>query len=238
MDKKEIIREAVGEIDLKYIENAVEPYEKKPLRLKLRHVKKGWIAAAAVLFICLVAGGIVTGVTLKNRETGTTVIDEVISTKTVWYDSLEEMEKAANVIVIGKKLNEDHLVYNEADPDHMPLGTVSNFQIDTVLKDPSGVLAAGSVIQVLEQEFYHEALHKRYHVAGYTAMNTDDRYVLHLTYTDSSRTLYCPAGVNFGVASLGEDFRMVDYSGGGGYELIDRIREETREKYMGGRMDP
>ena len=238
MDKKEIIREAVGGIDLKYIENAVEPYEKEPLRLKLRHVKKGWIAAAAVLFISLVAGGIVTGVTLKNRETGTTVIDEVVSAKTVWYDSLEEMENAANVIVIGKKLNEDHLMYHQNGSDDLPLGTVSNFQIDTVLKDSSGVLAAGSVIQILEQEFYNEALLTRYHVAGYTAMNTDDRYVLHLLYTDSSRTLYYTAGVNFGVVSLGENFRMVNYSGGGGNELIDRIREETREKYMGGRMDP
>ena len=59
MDKKEIIREAVGEIDLKYIENAVEPQKKEPLRLRLRRMKKGWIAAAAALLVCLVTGGVI-----------------------------------------------------------------------------------------------------------------------------------------------------------------------------------
>lgn len=233
MDKKELIREAVSEIHLRYIENAAAQKEGKPSSLNRRRLRKAWIAAAAAALLCLAAGGIITGVILKERNAKGPVTDSVISSKTVWYESLEEMEKAASVIVIGKKLGEDHLLYSQSSPDHMPIGTVSTFQTETILKD-DGTLQPGSVLQILEQDYYDEALRTRYHVAGYTAMNTSDRYVLHLVFSDPGKTIYVPMGVNFGVASLGEDYRMVDYQNGesGGNGLIDRIREETREKYL------
>ncbi len=56
MDKKEIMKQAVDQIDPKYIEEAVTQEKASQKGLKLLTVRKTWIAAAAILLL-LVTGG-------------------------------------------------------------------------------------------------------------------------------------------------------------------------------------
>ena len=95
--------------------------------------------------------------------------------KLVSYSSLEELEDAAKLIVIGKKTHDLKQLWN--DPE-VPFGALSSFIIDTVVKDIGGIIHIGDEITVLEHETVSEKLGQRIHLADYTAMNNADRYVL------------------------------------------------------------
>lgn len=246
MDKKELIEQGIDGIDLKYIEKAVEPKERKLQPLKLRWVKKGWIRAAAALLLCVLAGGVLTGILLTHRapkgyassidinagQTTPAETDKLFAeTKSAVYHSLEELENAADLILIGKKTAD---VPSICSSQGKALGTVSNFRIDSVIKDVTGSLEAGSVIKVLEQTYRSGG--NIYRVAGCTEMNTEDRYILHLRIVNQSAGISTPLGVNYGVASLGTEYRTTAFTAenntADSFAQIDRIRAEAREKHM------
>ncbi len=136
-----------------------------------------------VLF-CLLFASCTQGVKLK---------DVFLSAKAPYFETLSEMEETADVIIVGKKIDEAYLLYH----GEYPFATMSNFRIETVQKDRTGMLKAGDTILVLENEFVYEKGKERHHVNGYTAMNTNDRYVLHLS---ANKNYYTPLGINYGVA--------------------------------------
>ncbi len=68
MNKKEMVDKALREIDIQYVEEALEPSpasEASPLR---QFVRKPVFLAAAVLLVCLIAGGIFAAVYFRHQE--------------------------------------------------------------------------------------------------------------------------------------------------------------------------
>lgn len=164
----------------------------------------------------------------KSKE----IADVSLSAKTPYFTSLAEMESEADVIILGQKVDEAFMLYHE----NGPFATISNFRIASIVKDKTGNLRAGDLIYVLENEFYDEQAKTRYHIADYTAMNTSDEYVLHLSANHKENyDYYTPLAVNFGVTSLGDQYQMLHYkdssSASGEFDLINSIREEVRNKY-------
>ena len=67
MEKSEIIKNAINEMDLKYIEEPVEPKTENASANKISLLRKPAFLAAAAVLICLLIGGVVTAVILANR---------------------------------------------------------------------------------------------------------------------------------------------------------------------------
>ncbi|MBQ6075581.1 MAG: hypothetical protein IJK86_05425 [Lachnospiraceae bacterium] len=148
----------------------------------------------------------------------------------VTYESLEEMEQKADLIVTGKKIEGDLYVHKSASGQ--PHAAYSRFQIKSLLKDATENFKEGDEILVMEPDIPDEEEGVRYHVDDYTAMNRQDEYILFLQYNESGYPKACTIlGVNFGVCSLGRDYKMKSY-GGDTHEEIDRWRENIREKYL------
>ena len=67
MDKNTLIDKAVGRIDVQYVEEALEPSGAETLERRPVFWKRPVILAAAVLFLCLMAGGIFAAIYFNDR---------------------------------------------------------------------------------------------------------------------------------------------------------------------------
>ena len=102
--------------------------------------------------------------------------DVTAGAKVVTYDTIEDMEQKADLIVTGRKTEGDLNVQKTGAGQVYK--AYSRFQIGTVLKDETGQIREGQEIMVLELDVPDKEEGVRYHVEDYTAMNQKDEYIL------------------------------------------------------------
>lgn len=158
---------------------------------------------------------------------------ENIDAKIVSFETFEEMENYANVIVRVTRGDQENPVVIRSGENIVSGFTFSQVKIDKIYKDRSGELQSGSSIRILENEFFDEQSKTVYHIAGYNMMKEGASYLLFLTrhtYSDGE-PYYVAAGVHYGTVSLSEDGRTVSDMN----EVIFRpFWDEAKKKYITG----
>ena len=158
-----------------------------------------------------------------------------VEAKTVSFESLEEMEGYADVILRAVRLDQEEPVVSGPY-------TFSKVKISKIYKDNAGELAEDREITVLENEVYDAAQDVVYHVAGYNMMVAGEEYLLFLRHNvlPDGKEYYVACGVNFGTISLTDDGRdrVRGNEGPGPYEVdeptpeMKTIWEEAKRKYQ------
>ncbi len=167
----------------------------------------------------------------KHVDVGT----DNVEAKTVSFESLEEMEGYADVILRAVRLDQEEPVVSGPY-------TFSKVKISKIYKDNAGELAEEREITVLENEVYDAAQDVVYHVAGYNMMVAGEEYLLFLRHNvlPDGKEYYVACGVNFGTISLTDDGRdrVRGNEGPGPYEVdeptpeMKTIWEEAKRKYQ------
>ena len=164
----------------------------------------------------------------------------VVDAKGVSFESLEEMENAADAVLLVTRAKEEVPVIKYLDGERVYSAyTFSKSTIDKVLVDKTGTLNPGDSVRILENEAYDKKTNVVYHVGGYNMMKEGKKYLLFVSrHLDTDgQTYYVADGVQFGTISLEEDGRTSPPSGNG--EKVDNsvyegIWQEAKSKYLGG----
>lgn len=193
--------------------------------------KKSMYIFISCIAICVIALTLILTQHFTNQHI-------VLSAKTDSYNSLEELENASPIIVLGKKINErdSSFIYDEYNYPIM-MYTLSNFQISQIYKDDTNSLSTGENIPIIENEAIDND-GTVYHIANYTKMENNNEYILFLHYSDSDNW-YVPTGVNFGKVPLDAAEALIYQDNTNRtrlsqdeFELIRNISTQVREKYL------
>jgi len=181
-----------------------------------------------------VIGGLAFNHNFKNKK-------EIvyINAKTDVYDTLDELEGASKIIVIGKKLDETdvRIHYSQIDSSVVLAGcTVSDFMITKVIKNENAntKVANEKIISVAENSFYSNNTNKLYTIDGYKNMENGKEYILFIK--DEIDGLFVIRGVNIGKVDVNKtlvesNYSMKSYST---YEInkMDKIQDAAKDKYL------
>ena len=160
---------------------------------------------------------------------------EVVIKDIPYYGSLEEMEKDADVILRGVRLDQGDTVISREGGYVYGAHTLSQVKITGIYKDSSEKLKEGQEITVLEKEAYDAVMDTIYHIDGYRMMTYGGEYLLFLkrNVRGDGTEFYSSCGTYYGTVSLTEDGRDSETLI---REITDpkqvvKIWEEAREKY-------
>lgn len=135
---------------------------------------------------------------------------EALEAKLVSFESLEEMEEYAGLIVECKRLEGEEAVITKVDGYVATAYSYSQVQITAIHKDSSGTYKVGDTITLLENEAYDKETKTVYHVADYNMLVPGKSYLLFLTHhVNNGQDYHVAAGVHFGTVSLEADGRDV-----------------------------
>ena len=117
-------------------------------------------------------------------------IDTLAHAKGDLYTSAQELAADATVILRGVKTErEENVANNLGGPDHYWGYTISQVQVQEIMKNTSGLaLAVGDEIPVLENQFTYRNTHNiavTCHVDRYQKMQPGSQYFLYLRYSAS-----------------------------------------------------
>lgn len=199
-------------------------------------MKKRIIIGLILSFMALSACGTNT----SNEKEADSISDVGVDAKIDSYNSVDEMEEDADCIVIGKKVKVSDTVCNrDSNGDFIGGYSLSEFTLSEVSKDKTGKLSEGDTIIVLENEVYDEKTGKTYHIADYTAMNTEDEYILYLSFNifRDGQEYYTPLAAIYGTVCLGDDYKMKSYTREYGdevyeYKDVNNLKEQIREEVL------
>lgn len=191
-----------------------------------------------IIFILAIAitviGGVVVHHNFKNKK-------EIVfvNAKTDGYSTLDELEEASKIIVIGKKLDETDvkIQHSKIDSSVVLAGcTVSNFEITKVIKNENANMkvANDKVISVAENSFYDNNTNKLYTIDGYKNMEKNKEYILFIK--DEIDDLFVIRGVNVGKVDVNKTLKESNYStkSYSTYEIneMDMIQDAARDKFL------
>lgn len=137
-------------------------------------------------------------------------IDSISSAKIRYYESFEELESSANVIVRVRKTEKEENIVVHPEPEKQEICygyTKSMVKVEQIMKNTSGQqIAIGDEIQVLENQFTNidEDTKVTYHVEQYKMMEVDHEYILYLDYSEKEQW-YGILGVLQGKIPVAED---------------------------------
>ena len=163
----------------------------------------------------------------------------VLESKTESFETLEEMERYADVIIRGKRLDEKKDVIHRTEEGYVSWGySLTGVQIEKIYKDSTGELKVEDRMTILENEAYDKETGVTYHIAGYNQMVVGNSYLLFLKKDklEDGTVYYVSCGVNYGTVSLTEDGREKPHTSGEvfdgtTFEECKDIWEEARKKY-------
>lgn len=169
----------------------------------------------------------------SNTANSSEVEDVFVDVKTDLYESIEELESASDLIVIGTKLKElkSDVVYDKNGVYQIAY-TYSSFQIDEI--ESNKVEEAKKEIKIFENQAYDKKNNEILHIAGYTNMVEGNKYILYLRLTDDD--YYVPLAVTIGKIPLtnseikGAKLKMKN-SDNEGNEIIDNLHKQIQKKY-------
>ena len=173
------------------------------------------------------------GCNSKDSSTSSKHEDIFIDAKTDSYQTIEELEKASDLIVIGTKIKEleSNVLYDE-NGVYQVAYTYSSFNIDEIIKNDVNEL--NKEIKIFENQAYDKKTNKTLHIAGYTNMIGGNKYILYLSLSDGN--YYIPLAVTIGKVPLskseinGDKLKMKN-----NYEvsigIVDKLHKEIQNKY-------
>ncbi|WP_455684924.1 hypothetical protein [Thomasclavelia sp.] len=159
--------------------------------------------------------------------------DVFVSAKTDSYQSIEELENASDLIVIGAKVNElkSDVVYDKNGVYQIAY-TYSSFRIDEIVSNK--VEESKKEITIFENQAYDKKYNEILHIAGYTNMVEGNKYILYLRLADEG--YYIPLAVTIGKVPLtnseinGNKLKMKN-SDNESDEIIEKLHKEIQKKY-------
>ena len=175
---------------------------------------------------------------VENKNAKVVDMDVGVSAKTDGYQSVEELEADADLIVRGVKVKQNAPVITYYDEEPISGYTLSDFCVKEVFKDEGENIQENDTISILENEFTDKNTNITYHVAGYSMMDEKNEYILYLTANTFGNRVayYTPLAVNYGITSLGDEYKMKKYVSKDGDSVssndkINALRRKIREKY-------
>ena len=113
------------------------------------------------------------------------------------YTSKQEVIDNSDLVIIGKKLDEEQVSFN-IENDITDDFTKSTVEVLKLIKPmPGKDIRVGSQIVVLEQEWVDDKRQQIVHMAAYKKMKTGSAYALYLGYNKEADTFY-PIGCIYG----------------------------------------
>ncbi|EQC2293480.1 TPA: hypothetical protein ACSKNZ_002011 [Listeria innocua] len=161
--------------------------------------KRRWIFSTVVAAFLLIIGGYLIYQQMKPKP----FTEVVAEAKIGGYESGDELENASNVIVTGQLEKRGESIIERASDDAV-IGVyrMSTFKIAQVLKNETDDnLGKEMIIPIFENEGYDAETNTTYHIAGYTKMDKEEKYLL-LLQKDSEDDYYVPTAVIFGKINL------------------------------------
>jgi hypothetical protein len=177
----------------------------------------------------------------ENEQTTTSKDDTKkhvsLHAKTDHYESLASVESSSDLIISGKKIGEhEPTILTDDDGNLLALYTLSQFEIESIENNNSqNKLKVGDVIDILENEAFNAEENIIYHIAGYSKMILDNRYMLFLEYSNNDKW-YIPLGVTAGKIPFesNEPIMFTDDSENlNDFDCGDNSRVENAEKIRG-----
>ena len=195
--------------------------------------KTSWVYLLSLLFLAL----FILIITV-NKKKPTDVVGEA---KTVYYESVEELTKKADLIVTAIKTDEYDPVIKYSNGYPYAGYTLSAFRITSISCDHSLEYQVGDEIVVIENQFFDKQNNLVFHTAGYTMASKDEEYVLFLgiSKTPGNTTLFKILGVNLGICSVENTYHMIPYNNEPASEFreIEQMRQEIYNRYINGEID-
>ena len=171
--------------------------------------------------ICLVLSLVVGISSYVNRETH--VIDHA---KLFQYSSVDDVERASDLIVEVQKIDEKPITYNLGEGHYDNL-TLSKVKIEKVVKPFSEKkLSQGDTIWIVESQWSDEKNRVVHHTENYLKMAVNKEYRLYLGY-NSEVDNYYPVGLLYGKIPM--DTAENVFYGELNNDKIKTIVEELRE---------
>lgn len=173
------------------------------------------------------------GCNSKDSSTSSKYEDIFIDAKTDSYQTIEELEKASDLIVIGTKIKEleSNVLYDE-NGVYQVAYTYSSFNIDEIIKNDVNEL--NKEIKIFENQAYDKKTNKTLHIAGYTNMIEGNKYILYLSLSDGN--YYIPLAVTIGKVPLSKSEINVDKlkmknNDEVSIGIVDKLHKEIQNKY-------
>ncbi|EAE5932266.1 hypothetical protein E3Y96_10600 [Listeria monocytogenes] len=165
--------------------------------------KRRWIFSTVVAAFLLIIGGFL----VYQQMTPKPFTEVVAEAKIDGYESGDELENASTVIVTGQlEKRGDSIIERASDDAVIGVYRMSTFKIAQVLKNETDDnLAKEMTISVYENEGYDAKTNTTYHIAGYTKMEKEEKYLL--LQKDSEDDYYVPTAVIFGKINLNPNKR-------------------------------
>ena len=167
----------------------------------------------------------------KNTTNSKEPEDVFVSAKTDSYESVEELENASDLIVIGTKVKEleSDVVYDENEVYQIAY-TYSSFQIDEIVSNK--VKESNKEITIFENQAYDKKYNRILHIAGYTNMLEGNKYILYIELADEG--YYITIAVTIGKVPLtnseinGTKLKMKNAEDD---EIVEKLHKEIQKKY-------
>ncbi|EKF1862524.1 hypothetical protein OYI72_000994 [Listeria innocua] len=166
--------------------------------------KRRLMFSTVVAAFLLIIGGFLIYQQVKPKP----FTEVVAEAKIDGYESGDELENASNVIVTGQLEKRGESIIERASDDAV-IGVyrMSTFKIAQVLKNETDDnLGKEMIIPIFENEGYDAKTNTTYHIAGYTKMDKEEKY-LFLLQKDSEDDYYVPTAVIFGKINLDSNKR-------------------------------
>lgn len=173
------------------------------------------------------------GCNQKNNNASMQHEDIFIDAKIDSYQTIDQLENASDLIVIGTKTKEleSNVIYDENEGYQIAY-TYSSFKIDETIKN--NVNESNNEIKIFENQAYDKKTNKTFHVAGYTNMIEGNKYILYLSLSDDN--YYIPLAVTFGKVPLNKseinsDKIKMENSDETNPEIVDKLHQQIQNKY-------
>jgi len=171
---------------------------------------------------------------LNNNNLSASPEQVILEAKTDYYESLDDMENVAPIILMGTKVSEEEpfIAYG---PRKLPSHgyTKSGIKIDKIFKNKSNLkIKKEDIITVVENEITDPKTGTTYHIAGYTKMKQNQSYLLFVYYSEGDQW-YVPMGVTFGKIPLdSEELLLVkEQAEKDQLTLPEKIIKQAQKKY-------
>ena len=193
-------------------------------------MKKTKILLSALALIILLS---LSGCNNNEKNTANSKEPEnvFVSAKTDLYESIEELENASDLIVIGTKVKEleSNVVYDENEVYQIAY-TYSSFQIDEIVSNK--VKESNKEITIFENQAYDKKYNQILHIEGYTNMLEGNKYILYLELAEEG--YYIPLALTAGKVPLtnseinGTKLKMKNARDDG---IVEKLHKEIQRKY-------